>query len=92
MTDVSPISRPAAPTLAPGAHARGASASSEAPTRGSDRVELSAASQYFAKLAALPEVRMDLVNRVKQQIKADTYETSEKVDGAIDGLGEDLKG
>jgi negative regulator of flagellin synthesis FlgM len=92
MSDVSPIQRPNPPTLARAARPQSATAMTEAPTRGSDRVEFSAASQYLAKLAALPPVRQGLVERVQQQINDGTYESTEKIDAAIENLGEDVPG
>jgi negative regulator of flagellin synthesis FlgM len=55
-----------------------------------DRVEFSALAVLRAKYSDLPEVRGDLVARIRDQIKAGTYETPEKWDQAIDNLMEDF--
>ena len=39
-----------------------------------------------------PDIRADLVRRVRREIAAGTYETPEKLDAALDRLLEDLKG
>ena len=56
-----------------------------------DSVEVSAAAQLLAKLSDLPDVRSDLVDRVKAEIASGDYETPEKLDAAIDGLIEDAE-
>lgn len=62
-----------------------------APTQGvSDVVEISLAAQLAAKLQELPAVRADLVAQMKSQIAAGTYETSDKLDVAVDRLLKDL--
>ncbi len=58
--------------------------------RGTDRVELSQAAQLLSRLQELPDIRFDLVARVKGEIAAGTYETPDKFDAALDGLIEDL--
>lgn len=59
--------------------------------RGEDRVELTGSSLYMAKLRELPEIRQDLVERIKAQIEAGTYETPDKVDGAIEAFLQELE-
>jgi len=54
----------------------------EAPRRGPDRVELSGPSR--ARQAE--GVRGELVVRVREQIERGTYETPERIDGAVDRL------
>ena len=58
----------------------------------SDVVEISTAAALAAKVHEIPDVRADLVARVKQEIKAGTYETPEKIDTAVERLLEDLLG
>jgi negative regulator of flagellin synthesis FlgM len=55
-----------------------------------DRVEFSALAVLRAKYCDMPEVRGNLVARIREQIKAGTYETPERWDQAIDNLMEDL--
>ena len=54
-----------------------------------DRVELSGVSHLLAALRA-NDVRADKVQSVRAAIEAGTYETSEKLDAAIDKLLNDL--
>lgn len=60
------------------------------PAAVSDTVEISAAARLAAKVHDLPEVRTELVQRVKTEIAAGTYETSERIDATIDRLMEEL--
>lgn len=45
----------------------------------------------MAKLRELPEIRQDLVERIKAQIESGTYETPDKVDGAIEAFLQELE-
>ncbi len=56
----------------------------------SDVVEISTAAALAAKVHEIPDVRAGLVARVKQEIKAGTYETPEKIDIAAERLLDDL--
>jgi hypothetical protein len=55
-----------------------------------DSLEVSPIASLLAKLAELPDVRQDLVDRVKSQIASDTYLTDDKIDAAIENLAADL--
>ncbi len=59
--------------------------------RGEDQVELSEASRLLARLKGLPEIRQDLVDQVRAQIEAGTYESDDKLDQAIEGLLDDIE-
>ena len=59
-------------------------------SRGSDQIELSDTAKILAKLSDLPEVREDLVARIKAEIADGKYETPDKLDAAIEGLAQDL--
>jgi negative regulator of flagellin synthesis FlgM len=58
--------------------------------RPSDRVELSDRARLLNKLANLPPVRQDLIDRVKREIEEGTYDTAGRLDAAIDNLADDL--
>lgn len=58
--------------------------------RPSDRVELSDRARLLNKLINLPDVRRDLVDEVRRSIEAGTYDTPERLDGALNGLADDL--
>lgn len=51
-----------------------------------DTVEISAEAQIRSRLTEVPEVRSDLVARVRAEIEAGTYDTPEKLDAALDAL------
>jgi negative regulator of flagellin synthesis FlgM len=61
-----------------------------ASTRTGDSVEVSKSAQLLANLASLPDVRQDLVDRVRGEIAAGTYETDDKLDQAVTSLLSDL--
>jgi anti-sigma28 factor (negative regulator of flagellin synthesis) len=99
MSDISPIGPSGVATGARTTRHHNNTPATTTTSRGGDRVELSSAAQLKAqipqllsKINALPDVRQDLVDRVKAQIANNTYETSDKIDAAISKLGEDVKG
>jgi negative regulator of flagellin synthesis FlgM len=56
-----------------------------------DQVQISPEARLESLLAKVPEVRQDLIDRVRAEIEAGTYETDERLDTAIDRLLDDLK-
>ncbi len=91
MSDIAPIGRPAATYSTVNGRAHASPTPPATPARGSDSVELSSAAQMLGKLRELPDVRQDLVDRVRAEIASGTYETPDKVDAAVDALLEDVK-
>ncbi|QDU72846.1 flagellar biosynthesis anti-sigma factor FlgM [Mucisphaera calidilacus] len=89
MSDIARISgsQPAVPVQGQG---RPQSKPSEAvrPSR-SDQADFSPAAQILSKLSDLPP-RMGLVAEIREQIANGTYETEERLDGAVDALAEDI--
>ncbi len=61
-----------------------------AETRG-DRVELSPHARLMNQIRQLPEVRQDLIDRIKDEIDAGTYDTPEKMDAAVEGLAAEIR-
>ena len=93
MSDISPLSNRPNPLSAVNGSKPAAAADqprSRAAAAKSDSVELSPNAQLLAKMAALPDVRIDLVNQIKSEIEAGTYETEDKISAAIDNLADDL--
>ena len=60
------------------------------PGQTSDSVEISVAAKLAAKARQIPDVRADLVARVRAEILAGTYETPERLEIALDRLLEEL--
>ena len=58
--------------------------------RATDRLEVSGASHLLSTLKASGDVRVDLVQNVKQQIEAGKYETEAKLDAAVTRLMEEI--
>jgi len=92
MTNLSPIEAGSARRIAsskPAAERESVRGTAK-PRRGDDRVEVSDAARFLAKMNAMPEVRSELVNEVRAQIADGTYDTPEKMDLAIDSMIEEL--
>jgi negative regulator of flagellin synthesis FlgM len=81
-TGAGAVGRAEARGVSPGAE----QASSSPARRGEDRVELSDAARLLAKLQGLPEIRQELVDRVRAEIEAGTYETPELIDQTIEAM------
>jgi anti-sigma28 factor (negative regulator of flagellin synthesis) len=56
----------------------------------SDRLDISEAGQLASRLADVPEIRQDLVARVKSQIESGTYETPERLSTAVGRLLDEM--
>jgi len=56
----------------------------------SDVVEISTIAQLAAKIQELPPIRTELVERVKAEIAAGTYDTPERMDIALNRLMDEL--
>ena len=59
-------------------------------TNVSDTVEISTVAKLAAKIQQLPGVRTELVQRVKAEIEAGTYETPEQLEVTVDRLMDEL--
>ncbi|HEB60923.1 MAG TPA: flagellar biosynthesis anti-sigma factor FlgM [Phycisphaeraceae bacterium] len=60
------------------------------PDRKVDEVRLSDRARNLSRLSRMPDVRHELVDRVKAEIQAGTYVTDEKIDTAIERMSIDL--
>jgi len=81
----SPIQR----TTAPAAATNPTAATSTSTTRPADKLDLSGASHLLQSLKT-NNIRADKVAAVKSQIETGTYEDDHKLNGALDGLLDDL--
>ncbi len=88
MSDISPIARSAAAGYEPLAKI-GPQPGSPTVDRGHDQVELSDSARLLAKIRENP-VRSELIDRVRAEIDAGSYETEDKLDAAIEELLSDL--
>ena len=76
---------------APHAPFRGQSATAPAkPGAVGDQVTISPAAQAAAQATEAGEVRQDVVNRIRAEIAAGTYETPAKLDAALDRMLNEL--
>ena len=55
-----------------------------------DVVEISTVARLAAQIQNVPEVRADLVARIRSEIEAGTYETQERIDLTVDKLMDEL--
>lgn len=90
MSDINPIARPQHTAYDSLSKPKQAAGESSTTARNQDRVELSNQARLLSKLKALPEVREGLVNSVKSQIEAGTYDTPERFDTAINAMLDDF--
>jgi len=58
--------------------------------RADDRVEFSRVAQHLSQLQSKPTSSDELINRVRAQIKSDTYLTDDKLSLAVDELLDDI--
>ena len=92
MSNIHGIQPPVAPKPIDATDAISAGNNKVMPPTVSDVIEISDVAKLAAKIAELPPVRTELVERVKAEIVAGTYETNEKLDIAVDKLMEELLG
>ena len=55
-----------------------------------DEVDISEAARLVEQVQQMPEIREDRVEAVRQQIAAGTYETSDKLNAAIERLLDEI--
>jgi negative regulator of flagellin synthesis FlgM len=55
-----------------------------------DQLDISESAQLLSQAHDVPDVREDLVARVRSQITGGTYETPERLDGAVDRLLDEI--
>ena len=91
MADIRPVAQPGnvANVLESGRAQRPAGESAVR-SRASDKVELSNTAQLLNKLRELPDVRQDMIDRIRAELAAGTYDTPEKMDAALEKLLDDL--
>ncbi len=90
MVNVNGVQPPTAPKVIEPASAVRPQSQAIETTNVSDTVEISTVAKLAAKVQQLPEVRTELVARVKAEIEAGTYETPEKIDITVDRLMDEL--
>lgn len=91
MSDINPISGPAAVSAPLAADARRQATVQTVPASSTptDKAEFSEVARYLSKLAENP-VRNELIDNVKGEINTSSYVTSDKIDALLDELLSDL--
>jgi negative regulator of flagellin synthesis FlgM len=69
---------------------RGQAARSAAAPRDADRVEISPAAEAAVQAAESGDIRTELVNQIRAQIAAGSYETPDKLNAAVDRLLDEI--
>ena len=90
MTNVHGIQPTVPPKAIEPAGAIGPANNVAAPKEAADVIELSPVAQLAAKVRDIPDVRTELVDRVKAELAAGTYETPEKLEVALSRLMEEV--
>lgn len=90
MQEINPVNHSVSASLSRPAAASAYRAGSQPTARPSDKVELSDMAQMLSRLAQFPDVRQDLVERIRRQIADGSYETPEKLDTTVQNLLDDL--
>ncbi len=91
MNDVSSIS--GLPTVTPVSRAKQLAEQARAEVAHQspqDAVEISDVGTFLAKLGELPDMRLDMIAKVRAEIEAGTYETAERLDVTVTRLLEEL--
>ena len=92
MTNINGVHNAAVPAVSqigPAAPASASTATSQT-SAVHDTVEISTVARLAAQVHELPAVRTEVVQRVKSELAAGTYETQDKIDVAIDRLMDEL--
>lgn len=93
MTNLSPIEAGAVGRVTPNDQPqhRGEDQRPTKTRRGDDRVEVSDAARFLAKMDAMPEIRTELVERVRAEIADGVYDTPERFDLAVDAMIDEMR-
>jgi negative regulator of flagellin synthesis FlgM len=90
MSDIAPLYGPSAASYTPANRLSRPASSPTGPSRQADQIDVSDTAKLLSKLSDQPDIRQELVDRVRAEIAAGTYETPEKLDAAVEGLAQDL--
>jgi flagellar biosynthesis anti-sigma factor FlgM len=55
-----------------------------------DQIDISAAGQLADKMSAIPDIRQDKVDAIRAALSSGTYETEERLSGALDRLLDEI--
>jgi len=90
MIDIHGVQPPVAPRAIEQTSAITPGSAKVEPAGVSDVVEISDVARLAAKVNEIPDVRADLVQQVKAELAAGTYETPEKIEIAVERLMEEF--
>ncbi len=90
INEISQIQPPLAPRNVEAADSISSAAGAEGPLEVSDVVEISEAARLAAEVQSIPEVRTELIERVRAEIASGDYETPARLEVAVTRLLDDL--
>ena len=73
-----------------GSERAGESGEAGSASRGSDAVEISPQARLADLVKRVPAERLDLVNRLREEIEAGTFDTPERREAAVQALADEL--
>jgi negative regulator of flagellin synthesis FlgM len=91
MNEITSVSRSGLPAYKAGAARPAPQQAAAGQARAHDQADFSVASKLLSRLSELPDVRHELIARVRAEIEAGTYETPQKLDAAVREMAEDLE-
>ena len=80
----------AQPVNAPHANNRPTPPSASEPGSSADEVTISPEADLLARISEMPEIRQERVDQIRAQIAEGHYDTSEKLDVAVDRLLDEM--
>lgn len=89
MSEIPPIGSTGPPAAGRPSQPAKSTPETAGPGRDRDQVELSHTAQLLSRIHELPDMRQDLIDRIREQIQSGTYETPEKIEQAIQKLVEE---
>ena len=86
MSDISPIGRPNPAAIGQNGKANRPTNGAAVRAQGRDQVELSQTARLLSRIHEMPDIRQDVVDRVRSQIAEGHYDTPEKLDAALEQM------
>ena len=77
------------PTISKPVQPNQADQSANTPRDREDRVEISRIAKYLGMIADMPDIRMDKVNSIRQEIQSGSYDVDGKLNAALDQMLEE---
>ncbi len=63
---------------------------SSQPAAPTDQLDISQEADMVSRMRDIPDIRQELVSQIRSQIEAGTYETEQRLSGAVDRLFDEI--